>query len=569
MDYPQQAKYNSFLIESMIEDAKLQRYINECIILTEGSEDRIERVQLLNEAISESMKNVFTKFTTFIRNIFDKFMANVNSLIKKDESFLKKYKDTIITKKVDPYTINNMPDYNKGIANIQKTTVIRFDMTSMKDLSEVELQKKMIPEYKEGSFKDFCNRYFLDGDTEPKDVRSDTLNMTNLYNFCMDRDKVLNIVKKDQSEMIAAAKSAESAITQAASKTKTEMFELSKAYSVVYEAVISEADDDKPSGPTIKDDAPANTNNAPKANLKLNVDKTEPEKKDKLSDTIKNKDDKEGKSDEQQAKENSNEELDKIQAVAKMYIDAASAIFAAKLTAINKIYSEYMKIIKHHVRKATGSKNKIEKLSQQERDTIREYLNDYNKAEADKNEANMKKATKNIIDFYKSKLDMDINSSDVAKLAAKNKPKNESADILEEVFWKKRTEEPVQYQEPVTKPIVNVSSTERKTAITKAINVFKTEMLKYKEFKKCVKINSNKQEIDDFVNGKEDSCSIAYIDPYKFYDNPREQMYEDGMEELSIICKNIYDKIQSSISSKFNIDDYGDWDDLNPTIEIK
>ena len=94
-------------------------------------------------------------------------------------------------------------------------------------------------------------------------------------------------------------------------------------------------------------------------------------------------------------------------------------------------------------------------------------------------------------------------------------------------------------------------------------------MLKYKEFKKCVKINSNKQEIDDFVNGKEDSCSIAYIDPYKFYDNPREQMYEDGMEELSIICKNIYDKIQSSISSKFNIDDYGDWDDLNPTIEIK
>lgn len=422
MDYVQQAKYNSFLIESMMEDMKLQRYINECIILTEGSEDRIQKVQLLNEAISESMKNVFNKFVTFIRNVFDKFMANVDTLVKKDQGFLTKYKDTIINKKIDPYTINDMPDYSKGIANIEKTKVMKFDLTAMKDLSEVELQKRMMPDYKEGSFTDFCKEYFISGNTEPRTIQSTELNMTNLYNFCMDRDKVNNVIKQDQNELVAAAKQAEAAVTQAASKTSVkEVFE-PKAYSVVYEAIISEADDDnKPSGPKIQEDPkPVES----KSNLNLNVNKaTEPDKKEQLSKTIQNKDDKDGKSADQQAKENANEELDKIQAVTKMYIDAASAIFTAKLTAVNKIYSEYMKIIKYHVRKATGSKNKIEKLSQSDRDTIRQYLDDYNKAEAEKNEANMKKATQNVINFYKDKLDMDINSTDVAKVAAKNKPK--------------------------------------------------------------------------------------------------------------------------------------------------
>ena len=87
--------YEMFLVENAIEQAELEKYINECIMISNNT-NTISNIETLNENFSDKVKESFAKILSSIGAIWKKFLETTNNLIKNDEAYLNKYKDIIL-----------------------------------------------------------------------------------------------------------------------------------------------------------------------------------------------------------------------------------------------------------------------------------------------------------------------------------------------------------------------------------------------------------------------------------------------------------------------------------------
>ena len=122
-----------------------------------------------------------------------------------------------------------------------------------------------------------------------------------------------------------------------------------------------------------------------------------------------------------QAEENKDKEAKKVNEVCGWYVDALKDLYTCKITSFQKIYKEYMKILRYHVKHATSNYDaSTEKFTADDQSDIIGYMKDYVNANGDEGKQNA--ALENIKSAYEAKK-MIIDTEQARKLVIKNEDK--------------------------------------------------------------------------------------------------------------------------------------------------
>ena len=254
--------YEMFLVENAIEQAELEKYINECIMISNNT-NTISNIETLNENFSDKVKESFAKILSSIGSIWKKFLETTNNLIKNDEAYLNKYKDIILKKKPVDATYN-MYDYNNkskgGVSLLYNTPLPSLNVDNIQPVSDKDEYIKNTREF--SIFTQGYNPpYDLNelakikyrGGSQQVQIKSSELNMTDIYNYCKDYSKIKDLLNKDITTIQATADKAIKLINDMSKDTQNntsgstnESFNIEnllskpKYYSSVYESYITE-----------------------------------------------------------------------------------------------------------------------------------------------------------------------------------------------------------------------------------------------------------------------------------------------------------------------------------------
>ena len=399
MDYAREFEYSMYTLRKMEEQSAMEHFVKECFILANESSS-IADLKALNEAsgFGERVKEAWEKFKAFIKKLWGKFINNMDKFFLKDVDYLKKHKDIILNKPMKREI--TMQDYHNGTINIGKTGVpaLSEQMLDGGDLASKEafVKKLNIPgvtSSENDAFKTECKNYFLGG-PEMKAYSGSDINMTDLYNYCIDYKNKTSVILKNQEE---AFNSSTNAINNKINKLEKEKAEANKAteqkseenknntqdtaadstksqetntqgqgtgsgetpktgdasgpesfwfggnlsaYSEVYNAYITEDGEQKM---TIgkAGDGPA-TSGGESKRLSANIVAKKGE--DINDDQMKNAVDK--------------QKIEDLNNKIGVYRDVCGMVFASKITAAEQIYKDYMKIIRAHVSDYAGEEDK-------------------------------------------------------------------------------------------------------------------------------------------------------------------------------------------------------------------
>lgn len=345
--------YEMFLVENAIEQAELEKYINECIMISNNT-NTISNIETLNENFSDKVKESFAKILSSIGAIWKKFLETTNNLIKNDEAYLNKYKDIILKKKPVDATYN-MYDYNNkskgGVSLLYNTPLPSLNVDNIQPVSDKDEYIKNTREfsiftqgYKPPYDLNELAKIKYRGGSQQVQIKSSELNMTDIYNYCKDYSKIKDLLNKDITTIKATADKAIKLINDMSKDTQNntsgstnESFNIEnllskpKYYSSVYESYITEEE---------------NPNNNSNNN------------QNKLGNGARIEDEK------VKQEKQKNDELEKkkeaLRNVVGYYLSACGNVLGAKQTIAQEIYKAYMSIIKAHVRDYAKSNGKLE-----------------------------------------------------------------------------------------------------------------------------------------------------------------------------------------------------------------
>ena len=219
MDYVAQWEYASYLIDMDTLDRKMNKAIQEALILSEGV-DVVRRFDALNEGkIVDTIKSVWNTFVKFIKDTFAKAVNAVQAKFGDVQTYLANYKDIILTK---PFKLQGVRMKNYQSTRVAAVHVEEFQFDNMKSMENAATyMKKHINTYNgDGTdIAEWTKAYFCNGTQDLQDVNG--LNMTDLYNFCMDwENKTKSDLTKDQTAVINSATTIKNLMGQAEQNAK-------------------------------------------------------------------------------------------------------------------------------------------------------------------------------------------------------------------------------------------------------------------------------------------------------------------------------------------------------------
>lgn len=358
-----------FLQERSMEQYMLEKSIAEALVISEGT-DVYNRIVSLNEGAFDKIKQGFKKIIEFIKKIFAKFVSTMDEWFKKDSEYLKKYKDIILNKPLKEATYT-MPNYANGIKNLTTVKVPYFNYQQMKDdwltdenqFAEKVFAGKSPAALASQNFSENCKMIFR-GSEKDIDYTQDQINMTDLYNYCLEFEKMKKVITDDQKTINNSSLAIDKLIDQLESEygqkpaTPTSSTEgnaegeakSESVYSFLYGRYITEADDDKADGKIdIKPSAAGKGSQTAAANTQNIDDKTKADDKDSLQKSAANK-----------------SELDEVRKKLSTYSSCCSTLFSTKLSVAQEIYKNYMLIITNHVKNYVGTNDKSTKTKDAE-----------------------------------------------------------------------------------------------------------------------------------------------------------------------------------------------------------
>ncbi|MCK9198047.1 MAG: hypothetical protein M0P49_00395 [Bacilli bacterium] len=334
MDYCLELSYDIFIADEMLEQAKLESFVNESLLIVEGT-NTISNMQVIIESFGDKFKSVIKKIVNAIVNMWHKFLEGMNTLFKSDKGYLDKYKDTILKKQVRLGTLT-MPNYEKGMKDLLNKKIPPFNYQSLKanlsnDKEQSSFRKSIYNDYKpDVEFPAFVKNKMQGGEKDIT-VNGSQLNMTNLFNFCYNFDKLAKGIENEINSINKVGNQAMSIIDEKVRntvKTESSIYGTAKYFSNVYRAFIDEA-----VGFDGKTD-----------NSKYNPSHTDGEH-DTNDNTSQNL--------EGETAEEATENI-------KTYISVCGQLLAAKLTVARNCHKDYMSIIREHVRSYAGNKEASE-----------------------------------------------------------------------------------------------------------------------------------------------------------------------------------------------------------------
>ena len=234
MDYITESAFFAYECQKSGEQVELESYINECLILAEGiTKSSINNLVSFNEAerkgLFQRIKDVLKKFKEFIKRIFAKFSDKVSRFSKGNEAWLNKNRDIILNKpfKYDSVT---MPNYFEGIKRMTQAAVPAFsNFENMKsnfvngdgevdDKASCEWMAKSInmDKFKWYNGVDFslAVKHFLQGGENDITFTAKTLNLTDMFNYCYEYDKMAKNIKTDSTTIDTSIANIESEINE-------------------------------------------------------------------------------------------------------------------------------------------------------------------------------------------------------------------------------------------------------------------------------------------------------------------------------------------------------------------
>lgn len=220
MDYVTQWDYANYLIEMDNLDRHMSRSIQEALILSEGV-DVVNRFDVLQEGVVDSIKNAWNGLVRTIKNLFAKMINGINSKFADVQKYLTDYKEFILNR---PYKLEGVRMKNYQPKRIVAVHLEQFQFDNMKQMADDTAYMKHYISTYNGDGKDvgtWAKAYFCGGSEDLTDVT--TLNMTDLYNFCMDwENKTKKELTNDQSVVIKSADAVRNLIAQAEINAKNE-----------------------------------------------------------------------------------------------------------------------------------------------------------------------------------------------------------------------------------------------------------------------------------------------------------------------------------------------------------
>ena len=320
--------YELFLINTESDKKDLDCFIKESLLIANN-----ESTEVLNEITWQSVKERIGKIIEVIKTMWNKFITKIVEIFATDKEYLDKYKEIILNRKPKPAKLV-MPKYSEGIKNILVTDVPLFNYQNK------ELVEKLVDQVTFGTyittgkryqaydgkeeFSTYCKNIFR-GSSNDIEVASESLNMTDIFNYCYNYKNMVTKIQKDSTTIQSSGKNAENWIR---SITPAPTTATPESATIVNEVEIKKGAEAKPGATT-------------------NADENIPAKQmNNIS-----KDSKEGnETDTKTAVGNDSENISEANAKVKVYLSICTKLFSAKLTAAEEIYKGYMQIIRSHVK---------------------------------------------------------------------------------------------------------------------------------------------------------------------------------------------------------------------------
>ena len=336
--------YKDYIFNKMVQEQSLQKMISAELIMIESTtlKTKERKLTALYEAkISDKIKSTWNKFIDFINSLFAKFGESITNIVSSYKDYLVKYKDIILSKRFKIKLTKALPgDYNTGVnrCNDVKIPVFQYNDQNMKVLLSDDDEQIVRLIIKDSSFEydqarnlnDILKDYFLGIDKGIIDDL-DKLKREDMYNFCLNADKIQTTQKQDMSALKSTTSVIERAITNEVNKVNTE-------------AYVIEGDQNTGSN---------NNNNNNNNVAKPGSVNTSPINSS-LDDDYKNKhDENDYKQDGEQAAKDGNN-ADNVTKAFDNWRKVCQSVITAKMTAQQAIAKDYMGIIRAHVRSYVG-----------------------------------------------------------------------------------------------------------------------------------------------------------------------------------------------------------------------
>lgn len=388
MDYVAQWEYASYLIDMDTLDRRMNKAIQEALILSEGV-NVSSRLESLNEGIIDVIKGAWNKLVRFIKNTFAKVSNAISSKFVEVQTYLTNNKEIILNR---PYKLEGvrMKDYQpKRIAAVH---LEQFQFDGMKNMENAAAYMKHYIATYNGDGTDigaWTKAYFCNGTEDMVDVTA--LNMTDLYNFCMDwENKTKKDLAADQKAVIDSANNVRNLIAQAEQNAKSEEIAKQKAaeeekkkqeqqtagqnttgspqgkpaagekegsegeftnvsssfnYSDLYGGIIAV---------TEKVEVPPQNGSNGSGSSNGSTATTPTPAATKFSSNVGGVNGKAETQDTANAAYNNGKTFDEVNKAVEMYKDVAGGIAGAKLTICEQMFADYYEIIKAHVKMYAG-----------------------------------------------------------------------------------------------------------------------------------------------------------------------------------------------------------------------
>ena len=350
-------EYKLMSIQIDLENIIHESLLNEC-----GAP--IKEYQILTEGILANAKAKFVKLIEAISKIIGRFIEAVNNLVKSDKSYLNKYKDIILNKqlKTSEYT---MYPYWKAQQTMLNATVPAFNMSTIEGIKDKkDMESKLFNTYASRtndklSFEDVVENTFR-GSKDQMEIPSNQINLKNMFNYCVDYSKNIDIIKKDLNNIEKAGNDAilkiKSADRQGVSTEETHYME-EYYYSIIENTIIYEE-------PLVhKKSKTDNELDTTAGRRKVNVQNVQGKNQELSDDDAKNvKDDK---------------VKDEIKSI-ELYIEVCTNFLSAKMSIMEETYKAYMFIIRDHIKSYVGEKENKNSTSTNNSSSTSQNNNDSN-----------------------------------------------------------------------------------------------------------------------------------------------------------------------------------------------
>jgi len=362
--YTDMIDYGIFLLDEHMEKLKLNMFIKECII-NETSNDVFKDMAILNEGFTDKVKQLATKLGNLIMNMWKKFINNMDILFKKDKSYLEKYKDIILKKKLKEttYTMYDYPNALKKLSNMPVPQIQINDDNFIKNAQSEDTfiqsyLKNFTKKYRdEETFKDQVKN-FTRGSSEIE-IAASKINMADMYQYCYDFNKIKTKFDNDLKTFKSSYEICRKAVEQAGGTAKTESFNIfynenRSYYSYIKEAVIYEEDNTQSNTTNNSNNNSTTSNNTQSSNN--DSDGKESNTFHQQNQNVNN-----NKDEDVDPNDKVNQEkLDQMYKAIETYYKVSSQFLASKMDILQDCYNFYIKFIRNHVKNYVGNKGKEE-----------------------------------------------------------------------------------------------------------------------------------------------------------------------------------------------------------------